>query len=116
MTSATTGDTGTEDTSASGGTKISDTITGGTVTARVKGKDTLIENTMALLLDAHLNPTSTADGEKITQRDRGIREGRIITYLEVLREFPGAPDYSKVEPDTLRAMLLGQALTAHVGG
>lgn len=74
-------------------------------------KGYLIDVVKELLLDQHLHPTG--GDEKLTRFEQGVREGKIATYLDVILNLPMPPTYD-TSAETLRVMLLGQALTDHV--
>lgn len=79
------------------------------------GKAYLIGETKTLLLEQHLYPETDAEGKRIGFFDRGVREGTILAYLDVILNLDGDPVYD-TDTDTLRKMLLGQALTEHMSG
>lgn len=77
------------------------------------GKAYFINVAKNLLLEQHLRPGQNPDGEKATRFEAGVQEGKIETYIDVILNLPGYPEYD-VAPATLRVMLLGQALTEYV--
>jgi hypothetical protein len=106
----------TDPTTAPAPIKGDGTVTVNPSVADGDGKEALIAACKDALLAQHLHPGTTEDGTKLTRFEDGTREGQIVAYIDVLRHFPGTPDYSETTEAALRAMLLGQALTDHYGG